>query len=120
MADISQIGILTPVLWEDGHNSGKSLLKFFQKADELGFGSIWVPDRLISNGPAFPSPLVLLSMAAAVTKRVMLGTSVLIASIRHPLEIAQHAASLDSLSDGRFIHGLGIGGRVNEFTSMSI
>ena len=47
MADISQIGILTPVLWEDGHNSGKSLLKFFQKADELGFGSIWVHDRLI-------------------------------------------------------------------------
>ena len=67
MADISQIGILTPVLWEDGHNSGKSLLKFFQKADELGFGSIWVPDRLISNGPAFPSPVVLRSMAAAVT-----------------------------------------------------
>ena len=120
MADISQIGILTPVLWEDGHNSGKSLLKFFQKADELGFGSIWVPDRLISNGPAFPSPLVLLSMAAAVTKRVMLGTSVLIASIRHPLEIAQHAASLDSLSDGRFILGLGMGGRDNEFTSMGI
>ncbi len=120
MLNISQIGILTPVLWEDGQNSGTSMTEFFETAEKLGFGSIWVPDRLISPGPAFPHPLVLLSMAAAVTTKIMLGTSVLIASIRHPLDVLQQVASIDSLSQGRVILGLGMGGRANEFRSMGI
>lgn len=120
MANINEIGILIPVLWKDGQNSGLAMTKFFKTAEMLGFGSIWAPDRLISPGPAFPHPLVLLSMAAAVTTEIRLGTSVLIASIRHPLDVIQQVASIDSLSKGRMVLGLGMGGRVNEFHSMGI
>jgi alkanesulfonate monooxygenase SsuD/methylene tetrahydromethanopterin reductase-like flavin-dependent oxidoreductase (luciferase family) len=94
-----------------------------RKADELGFDSIWCNDHLAIPGaregggtePAYAAgygeqrgqniyePLIVLAYLAAVTRRVLLGTSVYLLALRHPLLAAKQAVSLDRLSDGRLV-----------------
>lgn len=114
------MGVLVPVLWRDGAHSGAEMTAFFRRAEELGFGSLWVPDRLLSPGAAFPHPLTVLAMAAAVTQRIKLGTAVLITTVRHPVETAHQAASVDALSGGRLTLGVGLGGRDGEYGAMGV
>lgn len=85
-------------------------------ADHGGLDSIWVIDRIV-----FPNldPLATLASAAAVTERVRLGTSVLLAPLRDPVLLAKEAASIDVLSGGRLILGLGVGGREDDFAVTS-
>lgn len=120
MALIENIGLLVPVLWRDGNYSGADLKAFFRRADELGFGSLWVPDRLLSPGAVFPHPMTLLSVAAGATQRIQLGTAVLLTTVRHPVEIAHQAASLDLLSAGRLTLGVGLGGRGGEYGATNV
>src|SRR5881275_603172 len=78
-----------------------------REAERLGFESVWVtqmPD-------ARDAPLVLAAYAAA-TKWVRLGTGVLPVYTRHPTAMAQMAATLDELSAGRFILGIGVSHKV--------
>lgn len=66
---------------------------------------------------AFPSyeELVTLAAAAAVTERIGLLTDILLATIREPILLAKQAATLDQLSRGRFVLGIGVGGRQDDF-----
>jgi probable F420-dependent oxidoreductase len=64
-------------------------------------------------------PLTVLAFVAAVTKRVLLGTSVIVAIYRNPVLIAKIAATLDQLSQGRLILGLGAGWSVDEFDAVA-
>ncbi len=81
-------------------------------ADQGGLDSVWVIDRVV-----FPNldPLATLAAAAAVTERVRLGTSVLLAPLRNPVLLAKEAASIDVISGGRLTLGLGVGGREDDF-----
>lgn len=83
-------------------------------ADRGGLDSVWVIDRVV-----FPNldPLATLAAAAAVTERVRLGTSVLLAPLRDPVLLAKEAASIDVLSGGRLLLGLGVGGREDDFVT---
>lgn len=74
--------------------------------DDLGFDSLWASEVL---GSYAPDPVATLAFAAARTKRLMLGTSVLVAPGRSPAMLAKQAATLDLLSNGRFIPILGLG-----------
>ena len=76
------------------------------RCEELGFDSLWLSERI--GGPA-PDPLVALSVAAGRTERLKLGTSVLVVPGRHPVVLAQAMATLDVLSDGRFLPAVGLG-----------
>ena len=69
----------------------------------------------MSPGMQWLDPLVTLSMCAAVTDRVRLGTSVLVLPYRNPVNLAAEAAALDVLTDGRFILGVGCGWMREEF-----
>ena len=98
-----------------------------KRADELGFESIWVPEHLVfptkvtsqypynpEAGPPLPTtplfdPLIALTYVAAVTSRVQLGTGVYILPLRHPIITARAVASLDVLSQGRVLLGIGVG-----------
>lgn len=84
-------------------------------ADQGGLDSVWVIDRVV-----YPNldPLATLAAAAAVTERVRLGTSVLLAPLRDPVLLAKEAASIDVLSGGRLTLGLGVGGREDDFTAV--
>ena len=63
-------------------------------------------------------PLTVLTFVAASTQKVQLGTSVLVALYRNPVIMAKIGATLDQLSGGRFIFGVGVGWNADEFTAV--
>lgn len=77
-----------------------------EKAESWGYDSFWAPDLLTSPDL---DPFVIISGAAAKTRRIRLGTSVLILPARPPVQLAKTALSLDAMSNGRFILGTGLG-----------
>ena len=87
-------------------------LSLAKAADEAGFDSVWVGDSLTAK-PRL-DPITTLGAAAAVTQRVRLGTAALLASLRHPVQLAQAAATLDVISRGRALLGVAVGGAFNE------
>jgi phthiodiolone/phenolphthiodiolone dimycocerosates ketoreductase len=78
------------------------LTKVVMEIEKLGFDSVWVPDHEVD-------PLATLSFIAANTKKIKLGTCVLIPDHRHPVLLARKISTLDNLSGGRFVLGLGAG-----------
>ncbi len=81
---------------------------FLAAAEELGYDSCWVVEQAI-NAYNDLAPIPLLSYAAALTSRVRLGSSVLISVVRNPINLAKSLATLDRLSHGRLIVGVGMG-----------
>jgi alkanesulfonate monooxygenase SsuD/methylene tetrahydromethanopterin reductase-like flavin-dependent oxidoreductase (luciferase family) len=79
-----------------------SVAKVASRVERLGFDSVWIPDHGVD-------PLPTLSFIAANTKKVKLGTCVLIPDHRHPVLLARELSAVDNLSGGRFILGLGAG-----------
>lgn len=93
-------------------------------AEALGFHGVWVSDHIVQPAaqdypsPYLYDPLVTLTWAAALTEHVDLGTSVLVAPQHSPLELANTLASLDSLSGGRVIAGVGVGWSEGEYAAL--
>jgi len=88
-----------------------------EKCEEIGLDSLWALDRIVYDNL---EPLTLLTAAAAVTSKIRLGTSVLLAALRHPTLLAKTAATVDFLSAGRVTLGIGFGSRENDFASVGI
>jgi probable F420-dependent oxidoreductase len=76
------------------------------RCEELGFDSLWMSERI--SAPA-PDPLIALAVAAGRTRKLKLGTSVLILPGRNPVVLAKEMATLDVLSGGRFLPAVGLG-----------
>src|ERR1019366_325213 len=96
-----------------------------RRAESVGFDGVWVRDHLVVPvGQPYPSPylydpLMALAFAAAVTDRIGIGTSVLVApQYTSPLALANSLASLDSLSNGRLTVGAGIGWSAAEYAAL--
>jgi alkanesulfonate monooxygenase SsuD/methylene tetrahydromethanopterin reductase-like flavin-dependent oxidoreductase (luciferase family) len=104
-----RIGIGLPAL---SPVSGALMLEWARRADAGPFSSLGMIDRLV--GPNY-EPLVTLAAAAAITRRVGLMTSVVLAPLHNAGILAKQAASLDALSGGRLSLGLGVGGREDDF-----
>jgi luciferase-type oxidoreductase len=91
-------------------------------AERLGLSAVWVRDVPL-NGPWYPElfghpdPMVMLGAISARTSRIAIGTAATVLTLRHPLHIAKAAISLDQLSQGRFVLGLGSGDRREEFAA---
>ena len=77
--------------------------------DDCGYDSLWVGDH-IAFAVAIFDPFLQLAQAAVVSRRLRLGTNVYLVPLRHPVPIAKQAATLDHLSEGRLIFGVGVGG----------
>ena len=98
------------------------------KAEELGFDAVLLNDHIIVDGSprALPSwgntydPLIALSYVAARTTRIRLGTSVLIMPYRNPVATAKMLATLDQMSGGRVIAGVGAGWCEAEFAALGV
>lgn len=82
-------------------------VEFAEQAEAYGYDSFWVPETL--TGPRM-DPLVVLAATAQRTQQILLGTAVLILPIRSPFHLAKAALSVDVLSNGRLILGVGVGG----------
>ena len=114
-----KLGLIIPTNWGHSEPPVKELLRFCRRADELGFDSLWVIDRLFHD-QGLPHPFVMLSYAASVTERIRLGTGVVLLSVRHPVEVAQQVATLDALTGGRLTVGVSLGGRDNEYVATNM
>jgi probable F420-dependent oxidoreductase len=79
-----------------------------QRAEALGFSDVWVTENTLDHVFCF-DPVVVLSYAAAVTSRIRLGCSVVVLPVHNPIHVAHQWASLDHVSNGRAILGLGLG-----------
>lgn len=88
-------------------------------AEELGYDSVWLPEHHLMAGYA-PSPLLGLAGLVKITRRVMLGTDVLIVPFAHPVRLAEDTAVLQDMSGGRFVLGAGLGYRREEFAAFGV
>ncbi len=109
---------------EDVH----ALVDLAVRAEALGFDSVWVHDHVFNVGHVldrigrrpYYEPLTLLSYVAARTERVRLGTSVLVLPYHNPIRLAKAAATLDVLSRGRLILGVGVGAIEREMEALGV
>jgi probable F420-dependent oxidoreductase len=94
---------------------GRTLVRWAKRAEERGFTTLATIDRI-----AYPSyeSLIALAAAAAVTERIKLLTNVLLGPTRSPVLLAKEAASVDQISEGRLILGVGVGGRADDFETV--
>jgi len=120
------------------HVTGRCVASFVRSADALGYASLWVQEHLfypIRNTSqysgkygtevhgayrSFFSPFELLSFAAATSERLTLGTSVVVAGYHRPVELAQRVATLDQLSEGRVVLGIGAGWSADEHAQSGV
>ena len=91
------------------------LVEIAAEADELGADCVWLTEHHGFDDGYLTQPLVLAAAIAARTRRTRIGTAVTLAPIRHPLHLAEEAAVVDLLSDGRLELGIGAGYIPNEF-----
>lgn len=88
-------------------------------ADGLGFSTVTVAEHHFFSDGWMPSPLVICAGIASATKRIRLGTNIIILPLYHPVKVAEDAAVVDVLSGGRFILGIGLGVDPREFNAFA-
>lgn len=130
-----RFGICLPVT--GAHGTHDELLRVALHAEAVGMDSVWVSDHIVmpatvtseypyTPGRSFPSealtsylePISTLSLLAARTRRVRLGTCVLVVPLRHPVLTAKMLATIDVFSGGRLVLGVGAGWMREEFEAV--
>jgi probable F420-dependent oxidoreductase len=131
-----RLGLDLPV--QKWFSLGYDITEVAMAAEELGYDSLWAGERVLFPEspvddmygiPGLPwadhyrsnaDPLVALTLAASVTRRVQLGTNVLVAPFHQPFQLARALATLDKASGGRVIAGLGTGWSHDEYSAAGI
>jgi alkanesulfonate monooxygenase SsuD/methylene tetrahydromethanopterin reductase-like flavin-dependent oxidoreductase (luciferase family) len=90
------------------------------QAVEVGFTSIWVPQHYLAEPLRYLQPVPLLSYLAAIVPEATIGTCIFIMPLSHPVKVAEEIASLDIISDGRFVLGVGSGYNAREAIALDI
>lgn len=114
-------------LWPNAGHPASEILTAAQQADAAGWHGVWVADHYMPNtGDATPASgdyheaWALVPAIAATTQRVRVGTLVSPTSVHHPAILANRAATVDHLSGGRMVLGLGAGWQINEHAAYGI
>ncbi|MBM2812841.1 MAG: Luciferase-like, subgroup [Chloroflexi bacterium] len=94
-------------------------IPFAEEIERLGYGGLWHGHFMVGDLPGFDT-LQVLTAVAARTSRIMLGTAVLQVPIYHPVDLARRIVTLDNLSDGRFLFGIGSGGDEWEYETLGL
>jgi len=90
-----------------------------ERAEAAGFDSVWLGEHH-NNVLLYPTPLLGLAAIASRTRRVRLGTAVLLLPLHHPLAVAEEAAMVDVISRGRLVLGVGAGYAPEEFAAFGV
>lgn len=116
-----KLGVFVPSYLLPGADAqhGQQIRRFAARAEELGFDSLFITDHLLTARRfyrvSWTEPMMTLSHVAAVTSRVQLGTSILVLPTHNPVVLAKEIATLQHLSGGRYIYGVGTGWYPPEF-----
>jgi probable F420-dependent oxidoreductase len=120
------------------YDIGRDVPDVARTAERIGYESLWVYERALFPEPAtqglygieglawpdmyrgVPDPLVTLTLAAASTERARLGTSILVAPLHNPFQLAKSLATLDAVSGGRVLAGLGTGWSLDEYAAAGV
>lgn len=131
----TRLGLALPQMRQ--FDLGRDVPDVARAAEAIGFDSLWVFERALFPDPptqglygveglpwpdyyrAVADPLVTLTLAAAATERAELGTSVLVAPLHTPFQLAKALASLDAAAGGRVVAGLGTGWSLDEYAAAS-
>ena len=117
---LDMIGVSLSGSFPQGMPAIDEMVDNAKRAERLGFDAIWSGDHIIMHNPIM-DVMTVLATYAAVTERVKIGTAVYLIPLRHPVTIAKQVASLDLLSQGRFIFGIGVGGEIQrEFDAVEV
>jgi len=111
-----------------GIDSISTLVEIATESEKQGLDSIWVSDHVFNTSYIYDrigdkpyyDPLTMLTYVAAKTETIKLGTSILVLPYHHPIRLAKIAATLDHLSQGRLIIGVGVGVIPEEIKSMGV
>ena len=118
-----KLGVFLPsyLLPGEQQRHGDQIRRFAAHAEELGFDSLFITDHLLTASRfyrvSWTEPLITLAHVAAVTSRIQLGTSIIVLPTHNPVVLAKEIATLQHLSSGRFIYGVGTGWYPPEFES---
>ena len=111
-----------------GFAAPDEIIECVRLAERLGYEAVWATDFLTptpesgvraAERPSWYEPMITLAYAAAETDRIKLGTGIIILPYRDPVILAKQAATLDRLSKGRFLLGLGLGAWRAEFEAVA-
>jgi probable F420-dependent oxidoreductase len=102
-------GIELPQVFFDGPVDMEHIRRFATQAETLGYDSLWLQERIVGDFTML-EPVTLLSYVAAITNKLKLGTSVILLPLRNPLQLAKAYSTLDCMSGGRAVIGVGLGG----------
>jgi probable F420-dependent oxidoreductase len=117
---LQMIGVSLTGSFPQGMPAIGEMMDNVRLAERLGFDGVWSGDHIIMHSPIMDVMTVLASFAA-ITERVTLGTAVYLMPLRHPVATAKQVTSLDLLSGGRFIFGVGVGGEIQrEFDAVEV
>lgn len=132
----TRLGLGLPQMQQ--YTIGKDVPDVARAAEDIGYDSLWVFERALFPEPAtqglygiagvpwpdryrnVADPLVTLALAAAATERAELGTSVLVAPLHLPFQLAKSLATLDAASGGRMIAGFGTGWSLDEYAASGV
>jgi len=118
------LGVILPNFGE--RSTPGAIRQIAEAAEQLGFDSVWATEHIIVGPEAVDpygrvyAPLVTLGWIAGFTERIALGTSIVLAPLHHPIHLAKEAATLQELSGGRMLLGLGMGWHEDEYRFMGI
>jgi probable F420-dependent oxidoreductase len=109
MANHTACGIELPQVFFDTPVDMQHIRTFAVRAETLGYDSLWLQERIIGDFIML-EPVTLLSYVAAITSKLRLGTSVILLPLRNPVQLAKAYSTLDCMSGGRAVMGVGLGG----------
>lgn len=98
----------------------RDTLETVETAERAGIDSVWLSEHHLFDDGYLPQPLTMAAAIAARTSRVRIGTAIVLAALRHPLHLAEQAALVDVLSDGRLELGLGAGFSPAEYDAFGV
>lgn len=114
-----KFGVAIPQIFQDGHVNMALVRESVIKAETMGYESVWVQEGIVGDVPMLES-LSLLSYVAAISSNVRLGVSVLVTPLRHPVQLAKILGSIDQMSGGRLIVGVGVGPTTSYYPAFGI
>lgn len=107
-----ELGLFLEFPIREGSNENEAFKESFalvDQADDLGVHSVWMAEYHFNPARVLASPVTILSAIAARTKRIRVGTAVLLLPLANPVRVAEEIATLDQISDGRVEFGVGRG-----------